>query len=406
MSIYLYDSDSYIYAIIKESTGQLKLQYFRLELDSEPTELQLRQFYRYSASLGDQYSSDLGKIAFNVPMSDVQRKVRRKAIAFQQTAEKIRNKYDVVAISHRQGGWTTFTWNYNEDISFEVYSNFGYGSCSELLSRFYYKDVQLTPYSEYIRYRYANYSQIIRYTYNYQLRYEEWKRLMEDTLRFYYAVCENQENEVFRWITNHLSDMTSGLKRLLDSTYEFVFVNINNVINRVTGNELICVKAEKIGGACEFVTNIEKLPSQINPEKYVKQLEEIFDQYLSYSNRIKIDLIETIDNLQKEINSISQMPSISIYDRLYKRYYRKEWFRFSNRKLIRHLLNLHHRLGNPFTLSEIRTALREIETQKGKRDNLQSKQYDKKRILEAIEDAQKKITEHFEQRKSKRVSHN
>ena len=221
---------------------------------------------------------------------------------------------------------------------------------------------------------------------------------MEDTLRFYYAVCENQENEVFRWITHNLYNMTSGLKRLFDSTYEFVFANINNVINRITGDELICVKAEKIGGACEFVSNIEKLPSQINPEKYVKQLEEIFDQYLSYSNQIKPDLIETIDNLQKEINSISQIPSMGIYDRLYKWHYWKEWFRFSNRKIIRYLLNIHHRLGSPFTLFEIRNALKEIEIQKEKRSNLQSKLYDKKRVLEAIEEAQKKIIEHFEQK--------
>lgn len=342
MSIYLFDSC--IYAIIKAPTGWLTLSTFPLELEYEPTDFELRKYYNYSVSLGGQYSSELRLLMPNEqPILNAERQLRRIAIAFQQTTNKLQNKYNIVAISHRKGGWKTFTWNYNEDISFEIYSNFGYGSCSELLSRFYYKGLQLTPYSEYIRYRYANYSQIMRYTYSYQLKYEEWRHLMEDTLRFYNAVYTNQENEVFRWISVHLSDMTIGLENLLNSTCQFCFRNINGVNNIVVGDELICVKAEKIGGACEFVSNIKQLPSQVNPDGYIRQLEGIFNQYLLSSNEIKQNLIEMIDNLQAEIDSISQMPSISIYDRLYKwHYYKDRWYKLSNKKVIRYLLYLHN----------------------------------------------------------------
>lgn len=60
-----------------------------------------------------------------------------------------------------------------------------------MLVRFYYKDLQLTPYSNYIKYRYAGFSEIIRYTFGYKVEYQSWEKLMIDTINFYNAITLN-----------------------------------------------------------------------------------------------------------------------------------------------------------------------------------------------------------------------
>lgn len=140
MSIFV--SGDIIYAIKRNSNGKLELVTFPLMLECEPSDYDLRQHFNYSTSLGDQYASDLSYESLNTPGSrysfNMTRSLRRIALAFQQSSERVMAENDIVAISHRRGGWKTFTWNYNDDISFEVYSNFGYGSCSELITRFFY----------------------------------------------------------------------------------------------------------------------------------------------------------------------------------------------------------------------------------------------------------------------------
>lgn len=386
MSIRLSDI---IYAIIRCPNGHLALKTFPLTLDYEPSDKELCQYFNYSVSLSNQYPSDLHYLPLNSNLLSQTRQWRRAALAFKQTIDRIQSEYDVVAISHRRGGWKTYTWNYSDDISFEIYSNFGYGSCSELVSRFFYKGHQLTPYSDYVRYRFANYAQLIHYTYNYRLEYSEWKNLMNDTLVFYNAICENQENEVFRWVRRHLNRMISGLEKLLSTKDKYFFSRPNNSSECVTGDELEIIKANKTGGTVEFIKNIEELPYQVNHQEYIKKLSDIGSQYIPYAETKAEEIKATIDNLGNKIDQISSDPAISVYDRLYKRHYSNDnWSLSSNRiKMIRHLLTMHNRLGKPFTFDEIRNWLNIIQVKLNEQKDIQNKLYNKRLVLEAIEQA-------------------
>lgn len=382
-----------IYAIIREDNGKLVLKTYPVTLDCEPSDSELRKYFNYSVSLGDQYASDLRYLRPNESLSGT-RQYRRAAIAFQQTTNRIEMQNDIVAISHRRGGWKTFTWNYNDDISFEVYSNFGYGSCSELITRFFYKGIQLTPYSDYIRYRFANFSQLIHYTYNYSLVYSEWRKLMNDTLSFYNAVCDNQENEVFRWVKSHLNQMMDGLNKLLTQS-SYYFHRPNAPSECISGDELEEIKAGKIGGAVEFVDNIKNLPLQINPQEYINTLYDILDRYHLQAIEKEKALKEYITNLEQHVAQLSKQPVLSIYDRLHKRHYYKDNWHLSSKKIemLRYLLHLHQRLNKPFSKIEIKDGIKQIPQLLEVRDKVRSELFRKKRLLESIQDALQKINQ-------------
>lgn len=380
-----------IYAIVREENGKLTLKTFPLILESEPSDSELRQYFNYSVSLGDQYASDLRYLGPTESFFGT-RPYRRTAYAFQKTANRIESLNNVVAMSHRNGGWKTFTWNYNDDISFEVYSNFGYGSCSELITRFYYKGIQLTPYKDYVYYRFANFTQVIHYTNKYNLVYNEWRKLMTDTLVFYNAVCDNQEHKIFQWLRSQLNQMMDGLNKLLTQSSYF-FHRTNGPSECVSGDELEEIKAEKIGGAVEFVDNIKNLPYQINPQEYINTLYSILNRYYLHAIDKEKALKEYITNFEQHVSQLSKQPILFIYDRLHKRYYYKDNWHLSSKKteMLRCLLHLHQRLNNPFSKTEIKDGIKQIPLLLEERDKVRSELFGKKRLLESIQEALQKI---------------
>lgn len=389
--------NEYLYAIVKSNDGFLELKTIRLELDSEPTKDELAEHHSYSMCLGEQYCSDLPFISYkNREYGISNTSDRRTATAFAQTTNRIQSEYDVVAVSHRLGGWKSFNWQYNNDITFRIHSNFGYGSASYLMSQFFYKGLQLTPYSQYIRYRYSNYSDLIRYTYDYALRYDEWRTLMKDTLDFYNAVCNQKEHKIFTWIENHLRTMVDGLVALMGSKYSFTFYRRDgHIVDEVTGDELVCVKAEKISGAVDFIKNISNLPVQVNPDSYIQKLEGIFTEFTSYATSKMAELSGRISSLEQEIDELNHTSLLSIYDRLRSRnYYKKEWYMNSNKKkMFRYLLEIRNRMG--IKTESIRPALKELNELLESRDNLKSQLRHSNHIFTVLSDAVKKIDKHM-----------
>lgn len=95
-----------IYAIIcKNDTEQLSLIKYPVRLNYTPTDYQLRSGHNYSPNLSDQYSDCLRPLRYNEAIRD--EGIRKKAIAFNDSIREVKDTYDVVAHSHRYGGWLT-----------------------------------------------------------------------------------------------------------------------------------------------------------------------------------------------------------------------------------------------------------------------------------------------------------
>lgn len=76
-------------------------------------------------------------------------------------------------------------------------------------SKYFLKGIMLAPYSFYVKYKRSNYASVIKCTYEYDVNYNSWTKVMDDCISFYNAVVFNNENHIFEWLTNHLNIITS-----------------------------------------------------------------------------------------------------------------------------------------------------------------------------------------------------
>lgn len=384
-----------IYAIVKHYLSEeLTFCKFPVQIDRDPSESELKEYHEYAPSLCGQYASCLCYLSPDRKLLSYEIDIRKKAIAFNESLRTVKNENDVVAYSHRMGGWQTIGWQYNEDIRFLVDTNFGYGSASYMSVRFFYKDLQLAPYANYIRYRYADYSDIIRYTYEYNLDYSEWEYLLKDTLTFYNAVTRNKEHEVFNWMRSHLSNLISGLNNLKNEVSSFkIFSYRRGVENIVSGDDLVLLKTEKIIGSYDFIENIQILPTEVNPLYYISTIKTILIQFKPQLQNYSLKYKKEQENLETRINKISLIPDIKIYDRITESHGKIYSYLTKSQKIakIRIYLRIRNFIAPSITIKEIKKRYNLITEKIEIREKLKFRKYEVIEISKKLNEALAKM---------------
>jgi len=188
---------AYIYAIIKEDNGTLRNVSYNISTQENVSIHELCNYHDYAPRMDEQYGSCLEKIS-EKNLNSVNRAIRKEAVEFERASQKIRLEYrSIIAQSHRRGGWYGINWNFNENISFLIETNFGYGSVSYFYAKFKYKNILLTPYSFYVKYKNSTYASVIKCTYEYHVCYESWQQVMSDCIAFYNAIVFNDKAYIF-----------------------------------------------------------------------------------------------------------------------------------------------------------------------------------------------------------------
>lgn len=389
----------FIYAIIREKeTGKLKYveeQYYYAHIEDSV----LCDFFNYATSLSDAYCSCLREIPVESLSRSGERSDRQAAYFMQQALDEFKAKNDVVAFSHRYGGFTHFDWNFNDDITFHIYTNFGFGRMSDFNVTFMYKDVKLAPYSYYVKYKNSDYASVVRCTYQYYLKFEEWPHVMSDCLTFYEAVVNGNESHIFRWIKKEIESMIDGLNEfLVSSSYTFYEErhNVNKVSKRatLTNDDLWIVKAEKIANSLQFIRNLEVLPMQVEADKYSKRLFEIAETFVPM-------LSDKISSVQKKVSieefnlqSLKEDGDYPLYIRIWEKYYHKKQWYYSSKKfsMIRFLMKLLRRLYPQYCLVEVKQRLKALDILIKKIDDVTSKLNIQKRLLDSLEESFSTLT--------------
>ena len=281
----------------------------------------------------------------------------------QEAIKKVRENYSIVAHSHRYGGFNHFDWNFGENITFHIYTNFGYGSNSDFNSTFKYKNTILAPYSYYVKYRNSDYASVVSCTHQYRLKYEEWYQVMKDCLEFYNAIVNKEEKYVFEWIDNQLSIMVAGLEEFVNcNEYHFFDEKWNYRVSKmalITEDDFWAVKSKKIANSLAFVKNIKKLPIEINNQSYIDRLVNLckkFDPLLN-DKIIKTRNIVKIKEMQLEF--LKNNDDYRIYDRIKEKYYwKKQWDISANQfKMIWFLMHFFKRFNYKYDKSNIRERI-------------------------------------------------
>lgn len=214
----------------------------------------------------------------------------------------------VLAFSHRRIGWSKPEFHLSDDLSVIYKTNFGYGFSSYFYTNIKYKEIDILPYSDWIRYLHADKSEIIRYTRKHSLDNNEWIQTMDFTAEMYNSSVQEPHRFVENWIINEVDEMVKGLEKLLNENKDYEVIKSyshRNTSFTLMGRKLIRFKGEKTAGALSFMDKLKELNSiysgiELYIEKIMTCNMNIYPKLIAEIKLINSEL----DDLNKEISNI------------------------------------------------------------------------------------------------------
>lgn len=397
--------DDYIYGIIKENgVNRLRKVSYPIKELFSISDYELCKSHKYATCFNSTYSDSLCSIDVKqLASSENERNKRKAAVCFEHSIKEFEERYGdrIVAMSHRRGGWYGINWKFNDDISFNINTNFGFGSCSYFYAIFMYKDIILAPYSFYIKYKNSTFASVTRCTYQYSLEYKSWDSVMTDCLNFYDAIVKKNYNYVFTWLDKQLNEMVSGLERLIDrSSAGFWDESINkshaSKFAIITGDDFWFVKSKKIAYSLDFISNISSLPVEIDTALYTKRILLLCKKFQP-KLIVKIEEVSKLYNIQlNKLSKLKESEDYPLYYKLYKKYYHKRRWYKSSFKMIYFLLHLKERINLTLSCKEIRIRIAKLKKLKENISNLESKMNSTKYLLDQLNEDNNNINNYFE----------
>ncbi|WP_264550268.1 hypothetical protein [Flavobacterium sp. N2820] len=244
--------------------------------------------------------------------------------------EKAKKVPNMLVYSHRISGWSNPEYQITDNLKQQVKTNFGYGSVSYFFTLLTFKSIQITPFSEWIDYRYSSFSEIIRYTKSFRNRIlvldknnmpwyyktkidnSYWLNAIEFTKNAANLSLTNEKEFIEKYIITECEILVNGLERFYEETkFEFIDENQLNIGNKtiirqkvdINGYELIDFRTEKIIGALDFITKIIEYNSIIKTDEYSQRIISINRKFIpnvfiALENQ-NIELIKSKDNFDK-----------------------------------------------------------------------------------------------------------
>lgn len=396
--------DDYIYGIIKENgVNRLRKVSYPIKELFSISDYELCKSHKYATCFNSTYSDSLCSIDVKqLASSENERNKRKAAVCFEHSIKEFEERYGdrIVAMSHRRGGWYGINWKFNDDISFNINTNFGFGSCSYFYAIFMYKDIILAPYSFYIKYKNSTFASVTRCTYQYSLEYKSWDSVMTDCLNFYDAIVKKNYNYVFTWLDKQLNEMVSGLERLIDrSSAGFWDESINkshaSKFAIITGDDFWFVKSKKIAYSLDFISNISSLPVEIDTALYTKRILLLCKKFQP-KLIVKIEEVSKLYNIQlNKLSKLKESEDYPLYYKLYKKYYHKRRWYKSSFKMIYFIL-LIKRISPTLSCKEIRIRIAKLKKLKENISNLESEMNSTKYLLDQLNEDNNNINNYFE----------
>ncbi len=221
------------------------------------------------------------------------------AYAIEIAYEKCSNDQNILAYSHRITGWSNPVYQLTPNFSVELKTNFGYGSVSYFYTKLKYKNIDITPFSDWIHYRFAKFNEIIRYSQSHLLHNSSWHEAMSFAKDACNLSLSNERGFVGKYIIGECEEMVSGLERIL-TTDEIQLKRSNEFYKqKFNGHELVVFRGEKITGALDFITKILQFEGIAQMSGFVKRIENSNRKLYPY-------LVSEINLLEEKISKATQ----------------------------------------------------------------------------------------------------
>ncbi|SDE17815.1 hypothetical protein [Pedobacter soli] len=188
----------------------------------------------------------------------------------------------ILAISHRRMGWEYPVHKLNDNFTVFFKTNFGYGNSSYFYTIIQYKGVLVVPYSDWVKYRFVNKYEIIRYSAHHFVSNESWEWAMEYAKDAWNLANLSESAFVNRYLLGQCEEMVSGLASILSGNKFKVFTKSWGILAgpsqvkeeiQLSGHGLMIYRAEKISGALTFIESINALSGTVAIGGIIEKIE-------------------------------------------------------------------------------------------------------------------------------------
>lgn len=222
-------------------------------------------------------------------------------------------------------GWFNKRNPVSNEINIEIHINFGYGSASYFYLMLYYKNIPILPYTDVMRYRWARWAEIVKYTQNYSLDRDScWRECFNFTVDSHNLAKRDSNTFVKKYIVDEIERAVSKLQSFLHSPDENIIhyqypdndhsativweENISASTYMIYDNEWPdFLRMEKATGFLYFLENIRQLgeliPIVAGYANTVVDINKVME--LKVENLIK-KIGKEIDNLGETIHALEE----------------------------------------------------------------------------------------------------
>ena len=234
----------------------------------------------------------------------------------------VKDKYRM--FSSEIHGRFTYETVVNEDLKIVTNTNFCYGNSSYFHVIVKYKDIALLPYGEWVKYYYAGYNAIMRYTRSYPCCRESWIYAMNFIKEFVNKAINDPDEFVKKDIALEVETLMSGLEeifkmrdveferllkvqRVAEDDVRYIGVSSSRHANeqdreyyKIRKTECAMIyKMEKISGALHFLNGLKSIST------IIPGVEDAINRIVDLNNSIYPDIINAIPPISQEIDNLT-----------------------------------------------------------------------------------------------------
>lgn len=297
-----------------------------LSVDHQATIIEIRNEEKYRVN---NQENDFTAYNIGYEMPEYKKKLKEKyvlwnkALSINKTYRLCHEDKSILTFSHRIDGFSNPVYELTSNFSVQIKTNFGYGKSSYFFTILNYKNIVITPFSEWINYEYAVTSEIVRYTQKHRLINESWQDAMEFSKNACNLSMIDESKFVAKYILKEMEVMVSGLEQIFYKEH-FTFKDSEKEQYTLdkTGHVLIEFRGEKISGALDFLEKIMEFEHVALINSFVKRIENCNKKIQPILNEESKIIMIKISNLTEERRMLKPL-----YDKLVEqaKAYKKEW---------------------------------------------------------------------------------
>jgi len=211
------------------------------------------------------------KVKINKIIVREELKIRDLAYSLELAYKKAQDDKSIIAMSHQRRGWTEDPFELTKKLHVQFKTNFGYGGKSYFFAKLSFKDIDIIPFSEWVRYKDRQYDEILLYSQRYEVANESWKDAME-YVKDAINLCVKDEVEFIEtYVITECKWLIEGLIGICDVE------NPSDKFLREMAEKRkrMEYKGKKLSGSLNFIKSIAEFESLPSVSNFINDLEKI-----------------------------------------------------------------------------------------------------------------------------------